>query len=175
MAKGKKIKLQKRSTPLTRTRAGLSLPEGAGNSGYIGFQNAQDLKEKYFVRTGRLGRVPFALRMFVLFVAQFMFTFILYNRIVEGIILGQLWICALFGILLILFTVPTVMSQISLGIRRCRDTGRSGAYFIFPYICYCGGFVFPILGFHGATTMAWVAAFILYAVLALMKSAPDGR
>ena len=115
MAKGKKIKLQKRSTPLTRTREGLSLPEGAGNSGYIGFQNAQDLKEKYFVRTGRLGRMPFALRMFVLFVAQFMFTFILYNRIVEGIILGQLWICALFGILLILFTVPTVMSQISLG------------------------------------------------------------
>ena len=104
MAKGKKIKLQKRSTPLTRTREGLSLPEGAGNSGYIGFQNAQDLKEKYFVRTGRLGRMPFALRMFVLFVAQFMFTFILYNRIVEGIILGQLWICALFGILLILFT-----------------------------------------------------------------------
>lgn len=103
MAKGKKIKLQKRSTPLTRTREGLSLPEGAGNSGYIGFQNAQDLKEKYFVRTGRLGRMPFALRMFVLFVAQFMFTFILYNRIVEGIILGQLWICALFGILLILF------------------------------------------------------------------------
>ena len=51
MAKGKKIKLQKRSTPLTRTREGLSLPEGAGNSGYIGFQNAQDLKEKYFVRT----------------------------------------------------------------------------------------------------------------------------
>ena len=91
MAKGKKIKLQKRSTPLTRTREGLSLPEGAGNSGYIGFQNAQDLKEKYFVRTGRLGRMPFALRMFVLFVAQFMFTFILYNRIVEGIILGQLW------------------------------------------------------------------------------------
>ena len=70
MATGKKIKLQKRSTPLTRTREGLSLPEGAGNSGYIGFQNAQDLKEKYFVRTGRLGRMPFALRMFVLFVAN---------------------------------------------------------------------------------------------------------
>ena len=95
MAKGKKIKLQKRSTPLTRTREGLSLPEGAGNSGYIGFKRT-GLERKIFCAYRTFGQNALALRMFVLFVAQFMFTFILYNRIVEGIILGQLWICALF-------------------------------------------------------------------------------
>lgn len=67
MVKAKKIKLQKRSVPDARVHEGLSLPAGAGGSGYIGFKNTADLKAKYFVRTGRLGRVPFVLRMLVLF------------------------------------------------------------------------------------------------------------
>ena len=68
MAKGKKIKLQKRSTPLTRTREGLSLPEGAGNSGYIGFSKRTGLERKNILCVPDvLGRMPFALRMFVLF------------------------------------------------------------------------------------------------------------
>ena len=58
MVKAKKIKLQKRSVPDARVHEGLSLPAGAGGSGHIGFKNTADLKAKYFVRTGRLGRVP---------------------------------------------------------------------------------------------------------------------
>lgn len=67
MAKSKKIKLQKRSAASARLQKGLSLPAGAGGDGYLGFRDMADLKCKYFVRTGNLARLPFALRMLVLF------------------------------------------------------------------------------------------------------------
>lgn len=169
MVKAKKIKLQKRSVPDARVHEGLSLPAGAGGSGHIGFKNTADLKEKYFVRTGRLARVPFVLRMLVLFFAQFIFTFVLYSRMAEGILLNQPLIAALFGLLLLAFTVPTFFSQLSLGIRRCHDTNRSAAYIALPLSCYYGAFFFPLLGLGEAGTFAQFAAFIAYAALAFMK------
>ena len=175
MAKSKKIKLQKRSAASARLQKGLSLPAGAGGDGYLGFRDMADLKCKYFVRTGNLARLPFALRMLVLFFAQFIFTFVLYSRMAEGILLNRPFVAAFFGILLILFPIPTVMSQISLGVRRCHDIGRSGVFFAFPFICYCSGFILPILGMAQAANFAQLAALITYAGLTFMKGKRNGK
>lgn len=142
----KKLKLEKRSRQSARIHKGLEMPVGMGSEDSIlGFRNGKELKEKYFAFHGRIARRPFIMRTLLLIVAQFMFTFILYSKIVESIIIHRSDFAWGFGILLIVLTIPTVWSQLSLGWRRCHDMNKGGALFIIPYLYYLGSYVAPIL------------------------------
>lgn len=126
----KKLKLEKRSHQSARIHKGLEMPVGMGSEDSIlGFRNGKELKEKYFAFQGRIARRPFIMRTLLLIVAQFMFTFILYSKIVESIIIHRTDFAWGFGILLIVLTIPTVWSQLSLGWRRCHDMNKGGAFF----------------------------------------------
>ena len=87
-------------------------------------------------------------------IAQFMFTFILYRKLAEAITIVRSDFAALFGLLLVVLTIPTVWSELSLGWRRCHDINKSGALFIIPYLCYLGSFLGPILGLDSTVAMA---------------------
>lgn len=142
----KKLKLQKRSRQSARIHKGLEMPVGMGSEDSIlGFRNSKELKGKYFSFKGRIARRPFAMRLLLLIVAQFMFTFILYSKIVESIIIQRLDFAWGFGILLLVLTIPTVWSQLSLGWRRFHDMNKPGALFIIPYLCYLTSYLAPIL------------------------------
>ena len=155
MAHNKKMKLQKRSRQSARIHRGFEMPVGMGSEDSIlGFRTSKELKEKYFYFHGRVARRPFLMRTILLMIAQFMFTFILYLKLAEAITIGRSDFAALFGLLLVVLTIPTVWSELSLGWRRCHDINKSGALFIIPYLCYLGSFLGPILGLDSPVAMA---------------------
>ena len=141
----KEIKIRKAVRQSARIHKGLEMPVGMGSEDSIlGFRNGKELKEKYFAFHGRIARRPFIMRTLLLIVAQFMFTFILYSKIVESIIIHRSDFAWGFGILLIVLTIPTVLFAVP-GWRRCHDMNKGGALFIIPYLCYLGSYVAPIL------------------------------
>lgn len=153
MVQQKKIQLKKRSRQSARIHKGLSMPVGSGSeTSIVSFRDFRDLKTKYFTFAGRVQRRPFIFRTLLLMFAQFMFSVILYSRIVESILIGRMEYAVIFAIIFIVLTIPAVWSQLSLGMRRCHDINKSGWLFIIPFLCYIASYVLPILGLDIAAT-----------------------
>lgn len=151
----KKMKLKKRSYQSQRLHKEFEMPSGMGSEdSIVGFRNGKELRDKYFTFTGRVARRPYVFRTLLLLVAQFMFTLILYSKIVESIIIGRSELAWMFGLLLLLLSVPTIWAQLALGWRRCHDLNQRGLLFVIPYLCYLGSYVLPIWGIEGTITMA---------------------
>ena len=150
--KKKKIKLEKKTGPVHRAKVktGLVMPVGmASEDSLISFRDMHDLKAKYFTFKGRLSRKPFIFRMILVSFAQLMMTIILLNRLMEALMLQMLEFAALFGFLFILFSLPMIISQFSLGWRRFHDLNQPGILFIIPYVCYTAAFL--LIGWHYET------------------------
>ena len=90
----------------------------------VSFRDFADLKAKYFRFTGRIQRRPFLARTLILMVAQFMFSLILYSKIIESILIGHEDYAIIFGLIFLVLTVPTVWAHISLGTRRFHDLNK---------------------------------------------------
>lgn len=170
MARNKKIQLKRRSGPSARIHRGLSMPVGPGSeSSTVSFRSLAELKAKYFVLTGRLARRPFIMRTLILMFAQFMFSIILYSRMVEAILVQKPEFAVLFGIIFIILTIPAVWSQISLGVRRCHDMNRQGALFIIPFACYLASYIAHVLGWSTVADVVQGLAGIFYLALFFIK------
>ncbi len=170
MTRNKKIQLKRRSGASARIHRGLSMPVGPGSdNSTVSFRSLAELKAKYFVLTGRLARRPFIMRTLILMFAQFMFSVILYSRIVEAILVKKPEFAVVFGIIFIILTIPAVWSQISLGVRRCHDMNRQGALFIIPFACYLASYVAPILGWSTVADVVQGLAGIFYLALFCIK------
>lgn len=170
MAQHKKIQLKRRSGPSARIHRGLSMPVGPGSdNSTVSFRSLAELKAKYFVMTGRLSRRPFIMRTLILMFAQFMFSIILYSRITEAILVQKPEFAVIFGIIFILLTIPAVWSQISLGVRRCHDMNRQGAFFMIPFICYLASYIAPILGWSTVADIVQGLAAVFYLALFFIK------
>ncbi|WP_296826091.1 DUF805 domain-containing protein [uncultured Megasphaera sp.] len=168
--KNKKIQLKKRSRQSASIHRGLAMPVGPGSeNSLVSFRDFADLKAKYFRFTGRIQRRPFLVRTLILMVAQFMFTLILYSKIVESILIGHLDYAIIFGILFIALTIPTVWAHLSLGARRFHDLNKPGALFAVPFICYLASYAFPVLGFDTAALAAQSIMAVSYLGLATVK------
>jgi len=170
MSREKKIKLKKRSDQSIKIRKGLAMPVGrVGENNAVSFRDWQDLKAKYYKFYGRVQRRPFVLRTLVLVFAQILFSLILYSKFVESLIIGRPELAAVFAIIFIALTIPVVLAEISLGIRRCHDFNKSGALFIVPYICYIGSLVAPVLGLHNLEILVQSITAVSYLALFTIK------
>ncbi len=170
MARNKKIQLKRRSGPSARIHRGLSMPVGPGSeSSTVSFRSLAELKAKYFVLTGRLARRPFIMRTLILMFAQFMFSIILYSRIVEAVLIQRKEFVVIFGIIFIILTIPVVWSQISLGVRRCHDMNRQGAVFMIPFVCYLASYITLVLGWSMAADIVQGLACAFYLALFFIK------
>lgn len=130
-----KIKLKKRSRQSARIHRGFAMPVGPGSeNSLVSFRDFADLKAKYFRFTGRIQRRPFIFRTLILMFAQFMFSIILYSKIVESILINHMEYAIIFGIIFVLLSIPAIWSQISLGVRRCHDINKPGLMFAVPFI-----------------------------------------
>lgn len=148
-----KIQLKKRSRQSARIHRGFSMPVGMGaENSLVSFRDFADLKAKYFRFSGRIQRRPFIFRTLILMFAQFMFSIILYSKIVESILINHTDYAIIFGIIFVLLTIPAVWSQLSLGVRRCHDINKTGSLFIIPFLCYLGSYILPVLGQDTAVT-----------------------
>ncbi|WP_301860878.1 DUF805 domain-containing protein [uncultured Megasphaera sp.] len=162
----KKIKLKKRSGPAARIHRGLSMPVGPGSDdSTVSFRSLAELKAKYFVFTGRLRRRPFIMRTLILMAAQFFFSFILYSRFVEAVLIGRQDFAIVFAIIFLVLTIPVVWAQLSLGMRRCHDMNKQGAMFIIPFISYILSYIFPIAALDTAATAAQSIMAVTYLAL----------
>lgn len=91
------------------------MPVGPGSeNSLVSFRDFADLKAKYFRFTGRIQRRPFIFRTLILMFAQFMFSIILYSKIVESILINHMEYAIIFGIIFVLLSIPAIWSQISL-------------------------------------------------------------
>ena len=89
--RNQKIKLKKRSRQSARIHRGFAMPVGPGSeNSLVSFRDFADLKAKYFRFTGRIQRRPFIFRTLILMFAQFMFSIILYSKIVESILINHM-------------------------------------------------------------------------------------
>lgn len=159
MAQSKKIKLQKRSRGAARIHKGLAMPAGPGGESTISFRDFADLKAKYFSFHGRLQRRPFIPRLLILVFVQLFFSLILYSRVVEAVLIGEMEFAVIFAIIFFVLLIPVVVSMCSLGVRRCHDINKSGAFFAVPFICYLFSYVAPVMGWNiGATAFQSVTA-----------------
>ena len=144
--RNQKIKLKKRSRQSARIHRGFAMPVGPGSeNSLVSFRDFADLKAKYFRFTGRIQRRPFIFRTLILMFAQFMFSIILYSKIVESILINHMEYAIIFAIIFVLLSIPAVWSQISLGVRRCHDINKPGLMFAVPFICYLASYVLPVL------------------------------
>ena len=90
------------------------MPVGPGSeTASPSFRDFADLKAKYFRFTGRIQRRPFIFRTLILMFAQFMFSIILYSKIVESILINHMEYAIIFGIIFVLLSIPAIWSQIS--------------------------------------------------------------
>ncbi len=171
MAKNKKIQLKKRSASSARIHKGLAMPVGPGSeNSIVSFRDFNDLKQKYFRFRGRIGRRQFLLRTLILMIAQFMFTAILYAKIAESLWLGLQAFALGFALLFIVFTIPAVWSQLSLGMRRCHDLNQGGAVFFIPFLCYIGSYLCVAWGVDDSITLAVQSiTAVTYLALATVK------
>ena len=160
--RNQKIKLKKRSRQSARIHRGFAMPVGPGSeNSLVSFRDFADLKAKYFRFTGRIQRRPFIFRTLILMFAQFMFSIILYSKIVEYAII--------FAIIFVLLSIPAVWSQISLGVRRCHDINKPGLMFAVPFICYLASYVLPVLGQDTAAMAAQSIMAVSYLGLFTVK------
>lgn len=168
--KNKKIQLKKRSRQSARIHRGLAMPVGPGSeNSLVSFRDFSDLKEKYFRFTGRVQRRPFLARTLILMFAQFMFSIILYSKIIESILIQHIDYAVIFGLIFILLTIPTVWSHLSLGTRRFHDLNKPGSLFAIPFICYLASYIFPVLGFDTAAMAAQSIMAVSYLGLVTVK------
>ena len=142
--RNQKIKLKKRSRQSARIHRGFAMPVGPGSENSL---------------------VSFRDLMF----AQFMFSIILYSKIVESILINHMEYAIIFGIIFVLLSIPAIWSQISLGIRRCHDINKPGLMFAVPFICYLASYVLPVLGQDTAATAAQSIMAVSYLGLFTVK------
>ncbi len=168
--KNKKIQLKKRSRQSARIHRGFAMPVGPGSeNSLVSFRDFADLKAKYFRFTGRIQRRPFLARTLILMVAQFMFSLILYSKIIESILIGHEDYAIIFGLIFLVLTVPTVWAHISLGTRRFHDLNKPGALFAIPYMAYLASYILPVLALDTAALAAQSIMAVCYLGLATVK------
>ena len=110
--RNQKIKLKKRSRQSARIHRGFAMPVGPGSeNSLVSFRDFADLKAKYFRFTGRIQRRPFIFRTLILMFAQFMFSIILYSKIVESILINHMEYAIIFAIIFVLLSIPAVWSR----------------------------------------------------------------
>jgi uncharacterized membrane protein YhaH (DUF805 family) len=166
--KKKKIKLQKKTGPIhaARVKTGLTMPVGmVSDNSLISFRDMKDLRAKYFTFKGRLPRKPFIVRILMLSFAQFIMTLILLNKIFEALMVQETTLAIVFAIIFIVFSIPMIASQVSLGYRRCHDLNQPGIAFIIPYLCYIASFLTTAWHYEMASLITQSVTAVLYLAL----------
>lgn len=168
MKEKQKIRLKKRSEQEIKLRRGFELPARAGN-GTVSFTSIGDLRAKYFRTEGRLARRPFILRTLVLMAAQVLYSLILYSRFVESLLIGRQDLAILFFIIFIILSIPVVVAEFSLGVRRCHDLNIQGAAFIIPLFFYLSLYILPLVKNVLLWNVFLAAAAVMYLCLFTMN------
>jgi uncharacterized membrane protein YhaH (DUF805 family) len=162
----KKMKNEGKKSQSDRVRKGIVMPVSrVSRDSLINFRDFHDLKDKYFVMKGRLGRKAFAARSILLMICQFIMTVVLLGRLYEALYIGDSTYIMLFCALLVIFNVPFLWTQLSLGVRRCHDLNHHGALFLIPFVCYYASFLTTNFGLDTAALAVQSITAVLYLAL----------